>query len=194
MTTLKRLKHVNDRYKLTVFGYIHGNEKQLSLSNVPTMIGYLSLSYYFHGEGFEKASNDINISNDKLTITRTAGPVTWNACAFGKVWVDSMINCVAKWTLKINYLHQDKSNWAHVIICLLSKDDESRASQICAPYYEIDGLGQMKKNETGGVNTYLQGRLYCLRFKKNDEIELELDTGKGDIYLTKNDGMKHPLP
>ena len=54
MTTLKQLKFVNKQYKYTVFGYIREKENELLLHNIPSIISYLSLTYYFHGEYFDK--------------------------------------------------------------------------------------------------------------------------------------------
>ena len=61
MTTLKALKSFPKRPRQTVFGYIRENQKQLSLYNVPALIGYLCLGYYFHGEFLEKAGDDLKI-------------------------------------------------------------------------------------------------------------------------------------
>ena len=191
MATLKRLKFVNDRYKLTVFGYIHENEKILSVSNIPSMIGYLCLLYYFHGEYFEKSSNNIEKSNDKLTITRNRGSQNWNCFAFGKVWIDSMIKCVAKWKFKINYIDDDSSYFhrAHIIIHLISKEgDFDRVGDMkYAPYYKINGNGFVLKKEISDTFTTNEMTLSVSKFRINDEIVLILDTVKGTISLKRND-------
>ena len=55
------------------------------------MICNLCILYYFHGEYFEKAGDDIQISNDKMTITKIRGGSGWNNTSYGKTWIDSSI-------------------------------------------------------------------------------------------------------
>ena len=63
MLTLKELKSIAKPPRYTAFGYIRDMEKQLKLSNVPIMINYLCLGYYFHGEYFEKCGDDLMITS-----------------------------------------------------------------------------------------------------------------------------------
>ena len=46
MEALKALKHINDRYKLTVFGYIHHMQSKLKLNGVATLINCMILGFY----------------------------------------------------------------------------------------------------------------------------------------------------
>ena len=47
-----------------------------------------------------------------MTITRikpqTSFFVIWDCWFVGKVWIDSMIKCVAKWTFNINHIKDIK--------------------------------------------------------------------------------------
>ena len=122
-----------------------------------------------------------------MTITRfTSGPRNWNCFAFGKIWIDSMMECVAKWTLRINHIN-DKRKWAHIIIRLLSKEGEWTNNT----YYEIDGLGQPYRKEIQIVGVTGWSQNLDLAFKKGDEIVLVLDTEKGNISLIRNGGRTH---
>eukprot|EP01084_Bolivina_argentea_P203798 348005_1 len=74
MTTLmfKQTKNVNDKVKDLIFGYVKRIEKQhLQLEmEVPVMISYVILLFYFENEYFDKPGQGIIISKDKMTITK----------------------------------------------------------------------------------------------------------------------------
>ena len=82
MTTLKELKKIPLKIRSAVFGYMRQTEKQLYLSTVPIMVYYLCLGYYFHGEYFEKAGNDLQISDDKMCVERITEPEKTERGAF----------------------------------------------------------------------------------------------------------------
>ena len=114
----KQLKSIKKDTRFTVFGYVRQNENKLSLyCNIPSMISYLCLSYYYHGEYFEKAGHDIQISNDKMTVTKVTQECNWDNAAYGKTWIDSSIDQIVKWKFKINTLERS------IYICLVSKDN-----------------------------------------------------------------------
>ena len=103
--SLKRMKRINTKTKFAVFGFLRESEQKLSLLIIPTMIYYLCLAYYYQGEYFERCTNGMEISTDKLTVTHE-----YNR-AFGRIydvrtichqWVDSIKEQVVKWKLKIN--------------------------------------------------------------------------------------------
>ena len=59
--------------------------------NIPVLIHYLILGYYFHGEYFEKAGDDLEISNDKMSVERvsvTEGK-TYRNNVYCKKWIKS---------------------------------------------------------------------------------------------------------
>ena len=119
---LKRLKSIKQDTKLTVFGYVRQNENKLSLfCNVPAMVSYLCLSYFFHGEYFEQAGDDIQISNDKMTITKISNTNDWYNTSYGKKWIDSAIPQIVEWKFKINEMVDGYS----IFLCLVSKDNRS---------------------------------------------------------------------
>ena len=91
MAPLKELKAIPNKSKCVGFGYIHEMVKQLSISNVPEMINYLCLMYYFHGEFFEKAGNDLKICDEGMSIERVTrrGIVSglWRNTGYGTTWI-----------------------------------------------------------------------------------------------------------
>ena len=102
MTDLKRIKQIHDRHKLIVFGYNHKAEKQLSILNVPAMISYLCLCYYFQENYFEKCQGNIKVSQDKKTVTYITGDSPDNTFAECKTSINRSVGQLTKWTLKIN--------------------------------------------------------------------------------------------
>ena len=99
---LKELKSIPNRTKCIAFGYIHAKEKQLSLPNVPDSINYLCLMYYFHGEFFEKAGNDLKICDERMSIQKVIRNVNqWNNTGYCKTWISSDLWHVIKWDFLI---------------------------------------------------------------------------------------------
>ena len=89
--------------KYCVFGYVRENEITLSLTcTIPTVISYLCLCYFTHGEYFEKAGNDVSVSDNQMTITKMHQDCNWLNTVYGKVWTKSHIPQIIKWTLKID--------------------------------------------------------------------------------------------
>ena len=125
MTTLKRLKSIPNTSKHATFGYIREMEHQLALSNIPVMINYLCLGYYFHGEYFEKAGNDLSITNDKMSVTRITAPIYGarnRTTAYGKQWVELNTQKTIKWKFKIDSFGHRNSFDATIWLGIVSKD------------------------------------------------------------------------
>ena len=94
--------------KHAVFCYLHSMEKELFLVNVPTIISYLILGYLFHGEYFEKAGDDLEISNDKMSVTRITKPspvfTAFMNTAYGKTWIPGNLNQTVRWRFKLDLM------------------------------------------------------------------------------------------
>eukprot|EP01084_Bolivina_argentea_P037168 68723_1 len=108
--TFKKFKQINDRCKDIVFGYIRSMECKFSDWNIPDMISYICLSFYYHGEHFAKKGNNVELSNNKMTITQIKkfikkskycrnweSELLYNA-TYCNVWIESNLNKIAKWT------------------------------------------------------------------------------------------------
>ena len=113
MATLKKLKQIDNRFKYAVFGYVRSMEPQLSHYNVPVLISYICLSYYYHNEYFAKKGDNVELSNNNMTVNKLN--VGWNNTTYGNIWIESDIDQIAKWTFKLS------SNGAWISI--LSKDN-----------------------------------------------------------------------
>eukprot|EP01084_Bolivina_argentea_P299913 517020_1 len=102
---LKELKQINNRTKHSVFGYVREMHDKLSLPNVPILISYLCLSYYYHNEYFAKSGDEVEILNDKMSIKKIAGHCDYNNTTYCNTWIESTSNKIAKWTLKFQSEH-----------------------------------------------------------------------------------------
>ena len=133
MTTLNalELRSIPSRPKYATFGYIHILERDLKIANIPTMICYLILEFLYNREYFEKAGEDLQISRDKMSITKD----TWNISnreenmntAYTKSWIEGGLKQIIRWSFIIEdygYL-KSLSDVSHIYIGIVSKDNRS---------------------------------------------------------------------
>ena len=148
-SSLKQLKLIKQDTKFIVVGYVRQNENKLSLfCNVPSMIPYLCLLYYFHGEYFEKVGDDINISKDKRTITKVVESLKFKNTSYGQIWIDPKVPQIAKWKFMINKMLGPAQE---LIFNRLNEDCNHRLYECDYPNYAFDTNGAtviMDKNET----------------------------------------------
>ena len=113
--------------KHATFGYIRKMERKLSLSNVPVMINYLCLGFYFHGEYFEKCGHDLKIINDKMSVRRMNtkyGGEEYMNTAYGKEWVQLNLGCIFTWNFRIDCFGPEyTSNTTRMYLGIISRDD-----------------------------------------------------------------------
>ena len=91
--------------------------------NVPKMLMYLCLAFYFHGECFNKCGYDLQISKDKMTIYKIFNNNNHENRAFGKCWISAVCNKIAKWTFKINHIGEFSS----IKIGLVTNDNNTNS-------------------------------------------------------------------
>ena len=100
---LKRIKKIGNHDKLPVFGYIRKSQNELTFLTIPMLIYYLCLAYYFHEEYFEKCTNNMKISKDKMSMIHSK---EISYLKYGYVWckqcIDSQIHLNVKWKIKID--------------------------------------------------------------------------------------------
>ena len=107
-TSLKKIKSIKKEIQFTVFGYMRQSENELSLfCNITEGIYYICLAYYYLGEYFEKAGDDIRISDDQMTITKMKSNACWKNTSYGNIWIDSWIHQIVEWRFKINSVKRD---------------------------------------------------------------------------------------
>ena len=103
MVTLKQLKMLDNSDKSLVFGFIKMMEKKSNLIAIPLLVFYNILGYYYIHDYFEKCGDDLQISEDKMTITKITKHRDWNDNnAYGKLWFKSNGNEIATWKFRMN--------------------------------------------------------------------------------------------
>ena len=130
MATLKALQWIPPRPKDVTFGYVRQMQAELA---IPPIISYLILCYYCYVEYFEKAGDDLEISNNKCSITRITTPISNKAAnlntAYGKRWIKGDLNKIAKWSFIIENYGTCKSllDVASIYIGIVSIDNRCNA-------------------------------------------------------------------
>ena len=102
---------------------------------------YLCILYYFHAEYFERCSKDIQISDDKMTITKIKNPDSWNRY-FAKLWIDSISECIV---LKFNHdFEESPLSPGYIELLLISKEFELDMDIIRFPFIQDQTLQVLK--------------------------------------------------
>ena len=104
-TVFGKLNSINSEIRDSVFGYVRSMEKQLSLCNVPALISYITLDYYYHNEYFAKYGKQVKLSNNNMTVTKQETLET--KCShqnktYGNIWIGSICPQIVKWTLRVS--------------------------------------------------------------------------------------------
>ena len=183
---LKQLKQINNKTRNSVFGYVRRIEKNNKLSSaIPDMISYLCLQYYSHGEYFKKSDKNIKITNERMTIERKVRYAGFaDSSAFGKMLIDSNMNQIVQWTLKINLMGINNEGDACFTIGITSNAKIWHKGTKGAAYAFKDTGNTIYKYD--GEVTEIDKIDYD-KIKHNDEIILTLNTKKREIrYKKKN--------
>ena len=180
--SVEKLKQINPRFHLIVFGFIREAQHKLfgseehSFYIIPELVAYITLDFYFERVFWEPINRIFTLSEDKKTLTRGHYVQGWNNTSFVNVEVDSMQQCIAKWTLRI-----DKSRPRnHIMIGIIggrSSTDKGMFEENDYAYW--GATGQSKK---GKGNWKRYGAL----FSDNDVIECILDLKRRQVSFDKN--------
>ena len=173
---LERLKQIDDDNNYTVSGYIRKIQNELSLLNVPTIIYYLCLSYYYFEEYFEKVTNGMDISSDKLTVTHNTEKYGVSWC---KQWIDFHIEQIVKWEIKMEFIVQCFTS----LQIQFTSDDTIVSYGFYPPSYGFYCDGNTITQDESCIRN-LSGRV---KFKTGDILTITLNTKEKTIGVIKND-------
>ena len=180
MATLKALKLLPNNTKYTTFGYVRRMEKESFPLNIPAMITYLILKYYFHGEYFEKAGDDLEISDDKMSVTRITSPGSFNRfmnTAYGKTWINGNSDQIIRWRFKIESYGEPIST---IFVGIVSNDH--RLNEDFANYED-------KQWRYFGITKLLPMKQYNFIF---DTLDWELRIETDDHVVVREDSAPFP--
>ena len=90
-------------------------------------------------EYLEKCTDDLAISDAKMTVTKIKKDEEWDNGAFGKLWIDSTSNSISKWIFNINHL-KDNERWTHAELSTVSIDEVGR-NEATGPCYRFGADG-----------------------------------------------------
>ena len=184
--SMKQLKFIKLETKLTVFGYVRQCETRLVLfSNVPTIVTYLCLSYFHHGEYFEKVPNVIQLS-DEMTLTKLVAGNLYSNASYGKIWIESHIPQIARWKFKFKLSFE----FSYIYICLVSHEKPVNVQPAMPgdkPSYALGLCNYCDIIANDESSKITQIKYQCIEWKAEDEISLVLDTKKAHIYFQRND-------
>ena len=188
----RKLQSIDKDTKSTVFGYIRQTEDELSLYCIVALrISFLCLSYYHQGEYFEKAGDDIKISNDKLTITKILNDKSWYNTTYGKTWINSGVSQIVKWKFKVNKMKGIDC----ICLCLVSSDNRLNKDcnhpddKLTFPNFGIDSAGFLYIRQDPVSRDYFPYR-EKYKFHQGDIISMILDTQSKELYFKRNEGDK----
>eukprot|EP01084_Bolivina_argentea_P253347 425531_1 len=156
MSTLQAVKNVNKRTKLTVFGYIREQELRQSF-NIPLLISYTCLVYYYVPEFITKARNDyFKVSTDKLTVTNNKEYCnSYFQTIYLNQWIHSTSKMISKWIFYIN-----KQNESATYFGLASKDNSSmKTFTNHKPNYSVSSFGYKYSHQTVDNNVVKQAKV-----------------------------------
>eukprot|EP01084_Bolivina_argentea_P108655 194194_1 len=199
--TLQEVKYVDDSNKRLVFGFIREIEAKCSIQNTPPLILYTCLLYYYATEYFDKCGTGVNISDDKMTITKdSASGTTWNNTTYCKNFIDSTSKGIVKWTFKMNKFHTEKDhNFPSSDICIGITSTEDNTNKDWAFgasgfYYASGNLGKFFQTDNDSMNKCNANRDSIeekIKFGESDQITLILDLEQRKIFQQINAGEKY---
>ena len=178
---LKRLKQIDTKFKLPVFGFIRETENDLSsLLNIPMMIYYLCLAYYFEQDYFEKCTKNMTISANKMTVTHNGIDPGW-AYSWCKQWVDSHVFQITKWKIKINRIPSFKSMRIDI-----ASDDKQNTGFIRPESANYRMYNNMNTT-TYSYKKWSINKFGGIIFNTGDILSIILNTRMRTISVIKND-------
>eukprot|EP01084_Bolivina_argentea_P104656 187398_1 len=104
-------KLIDTKTKNLVYGYIRKNEKLLNglniiYSNMPELVMYICLTYYYIGHYFEKLPTCLKahteLTNGQTTIWKIDLDKCLNNAVYGNEWINSNAKTKYIWTIKAN--------------------------------------------------------------------------------------------
>eukprot|EP01084_Bolivina_argentea_P306169 529009_1 len=181
MSRLKQTKLIDNEIKYVVLGYIRKCEHKLNLfTSFPTMLSYICLSYYSHGEYFETCGSDIYIeSNDRTIITNqqisSTSPHHFRrseSISYCKMLIESNTNQIVTWTLQLHH--------TTIEACIAVISNNPSLS------YGFDSIGNIAKWECGILKEFYYS---CpnIRFTAGDKIMVILNTYNRSLSMRKNE-------
>eukprot|EP01084_Bolivina_argentea_P184155 317667_1 len=182
MSQLKATKQANQHTQLTVFGYIREHEQYESI-NIPSLIAYQCLAYYYVHEFIANARKDIfQISNDKLTVHHTYNESYWaQHTIYCNLSIASKSKIIAKWTFVIGNSRFNSFYFGLVSNYNKQSINEDFCQMKNKPYYCI-GVNGRKFAHTGSKSKVIEEAVWS----SGDIVTITVDFTKDNATFTLN--------
>ena len=180
-------KIVSHRIKCIVFGFARAVEKSLSsldesYENIPKLVLYMILHYYYHKEYFSEYSAHILANNTKTTLSLKAFNDSKVCSAFGNDIIEFTGKYIYKWRIYIRLL-QHASSYIGIGFCQSNKLQHNHC------FSESDTIHSLAYFDSDQVE--ISGQEYNFNgmdgYDHNDIIEMEINTKKKTLLFYKND-------
>ena len=168
--SFKHLNSIDDKTKLSVFGYILQLQKELLLDNIPPLISYLCLAYYHNGQYFETAGDGLKI-NEQYLIYEDHEEDNWKT-GYG-------IECISQgrheWKIKV-------LEFAFDIMIGVSSDTKHCDNS----FIKKRNTHSYAYSAAGYKNDKVTDSYYGDKFVSDDIIGVHLDIEDGSVSFSKN--------
>ena len=178
--SLKRLKLADEKTKCIIFGYSRENMQQFSI-NLPTMIQYLFLMYYWIQEIFTEYGDDIELDTNHQNLIRfTAGSYWYNTAYGNNDTIDINDISIARYIWSFRYVNLGG-------ICLQFGISSTRCKNI-----------QLSKNQgiyycygtNGAVYSHYGNKAVSCYDDEEGIIHLILDVLEDKLLMSRNNENK----
>lgn len=190
MSSLKQLHYVDERTKLTVYGWIRSISKCHNWSNFPlSEIASISILYFFKGEAFKNIDNCMRLSEDKSSVTKNSRGNSWDNSSYGSLEIASTDKCICEWEILIKNPSNKDSG---IVVGVASKEMNYSTSSDMSDgekCYLFGNWGNI--NDGTNINCfteYLRNKYpnYSEHKQNNSRIWIHLDLNKREIRFTIN--------
>eukprot|EP01084_Bolivina_argentea_P211406 359629_1 len=187
---LRNISNLEDYMTLFVFGYIRQmTSNEFTVDNIPKVLCLICLSFFHNdSEHFVRCGDDITISNQGMTITKTRNNENFLNTSYGNIWIESTSDKMVRWRFK------QKGHLPIFYICFVSTDNRLNndcINKLDAPNYGIGSDGLMWTNDDDGCVSS-QCRPHTFKYE-TFTIFLHIPKGRVSIHNEYGGGYYIPL-
>lgn len=121
MSSSNQRSYIDDRSRFTVYGWIRKVKKLYNWANFPlSELASIIVQYFASVEMFKTIAKCVELSEDKLSVTKKKGESDWRNACYGSVTIPSKSNIICEWELKIS---NPPGETAGIVLGIARKED-----------------------------------------------------------------------
>lgn len=191
--SLSKLKQVDNRSRMVIFGYIRRFETKHQHVTIPMMIQYLFLIYYWINEKFTVHGDDIKLEQDGKVATRLKKIIAPYHTAYGNHTIDLADTSIIayQWTFQIRDI--PFKNLSPICIGIDASSDKYISHDFTAAYYnhcEFYSIGSNNNVYNRRWSEWSDNNLKLLRKWRKDDILVLLLNVQSKNFKIKMDGQE----